>query len=148
MRKFCGFIFVISIVAGATHPAQASIDQRCLALCANGGKAQDVCLPQCTYDKSAAKPGTEPGTANPHKVLNAPQPLSELVLPKSKTAKPVADKDYACVAQCQQSGQSYRQCNQSCVKTECKVGDTRCHDLLGAVPGTLPPSPLERTITH
>jgi len=112
------------IFTGYTIPAIADTDYRCLTQCVNGGRPSTVCLKECSYNNTPL-PTSSPssiGTGQErleysHKQFAAPVPVSNgVILPPVQTNHTAPDKDYVCVAKCQQEGMQYQFCEEKCAK--------------------------------
>lgn len=114
------FAFIIFSVSAIS--AMADTDYRCLTQCVNNGRTSVACLKECSYNV-APTPAPSAGGQNSlefsHRQFSAPAPLnSGTLLPPVRTNHTSADKDYVCMARCQQNGMQYQFCEEQCTKNK------------------------------
>ena len=122
-----------AIFTGTIMPVWADTDYRCLNVCVSSGKAESVCMPECTYGHGSQEGGTPDGTLKPvallplnHRVLAPLQPLAEnTLMPDKKTASSYGEtKNYQCIARCLQNKMQYEICERDCTIVTMKNGGT------------------------
>jgi len=129
MHILKNLIVALFFVCGVAVIAKADTDYRCLNACVNSGKPSAACLMKCTYGDS--QPSSSSSNTNTlhglnqesskfsHKEFVAPIPLANgTVLPTRKASGASPEKDYTCIAECQQEGLQYQFCEEKCVKKD------------------------------
>lgn len=124
MRRL-GTVILLTFLMGSALPAIADTDYRCLTQCVNEGTSSATCLKKCSYNIAPSPtPAPTVGAGQEtlefsHRQFAAPVPLKNgEILPPVHTNHEAPEKDYACVAKCQQEGMQYQFCEESCTKGE------------------------------
>lgn len=103
---------LLFLFAGLSGSVRAEIDHLCLKHCISRGKPSVVCLPECSYGKTAVQPSSSDLIFKPI----VPIGQNVVIRQKDGSSPVLPEKDHLCQKQCLQEGVTYGLCERRCTK--------------------------------